>query len=444
MKRMLKEDGQVLVTAVCSLGMLLGLIGLAVDVSMLFRAERQAQIAADAGAIAGALELHYNGSTNVQTNAVNAAEANGVTAASQVAVSPNGGGYHTGTGFVQVVITKPNPTIFLHAMSVLALHSNNWGSVNVGARAVAGVTPDPSCIYLLDPTVSGALSTQGASTVNSSGCGIEVNSNSSTSVCITGGGNNLTFNAPYVRLRTTDLTNAGNCNGNLKTPTFSGAANVSDPLGGITGPISPSWSGCDYTSAASTITAGDATTQLSGYHTICFSSFVQIGSGTSTVTLNNANAYVFEKGVEIMPNTTVNASGTFDIAGGTQKPNGGKSCIGSNTQSGFLQDSSSLLNITAPSSGFSQGIALMEPSGDTTPLMVQFGSNSVNNYGAGTLSGLIYAPSATVYLHDNGGGTTATGLISDTLSICSSTLTITSYNNSPGNSSPLNSVQLVE
>src|SRR5215469_15560656 len=105
MKILRDEDGQVLVVAVCSVGMLLGLIGLAVDVSMLFRAERQAQIAADAAAIAGALELQYNGSTNVQTNAVNAAEANGVTAASQVAVSTNGGGYHTGSGFVQVVIT---------------------------------------------------------------------------------------------------------------------------------------------------------------------------------------------------------------------------------------------------------------------------------------------------------------------------------------------------
>jgi hypothetical protein len=86
----------------------------------------------------------------------------------------------------------------------------------------------------------------------------------------------------------------------------------------------------------------------------------------------------------------------------------------------------------------------MEPSGDTTPLEIQFGSNS-GNYGSGTLDGLIYAPSAEVYLHDNGGsGVSATGLISDTLNICSSSLTINSYNNAPGNASPLNSIQLVE
>jgi hypothetical protein len=49
-----------------------------------------------------------------------------------------------------------------------------------------------------------------------------------------------------------------------------------------------------------------------------------------------------------------------------------------------------------------------------------------------------------VYLHDNGGTASATGLIADTLNVCSSTLNITSYNNAPGNASPLNSVQLVE
>lgn len=447
MKILRDEDGQVLAVAVCSAAMLMGLIGLAVDVSMLFRAERQAQTAADAAAVAGALELHYNGSTNVSTNAVSAAEANGITSANQVSVSTNGGGYHKGSGFVQVIINQPNPTIFMHTMSQL-MNGNNWGSVNVSARAVAGITPDPSCIYLLDPSVSGALSTKGAATVDSAGCGIEVNSTSNTSVCITGAGNNLTFDAPYVRLRTTALTTQGNCNGSLTTPTFTGASNVSDPLGGITGPTSSnSYSGCDYTSSVSSVASGDATTQLSGYHTICFSNFVQIGSssGNSTVNLSNATAYVFENGVEILNGTTVNSSGTFDITGGSQKSNGGASCIGGgNSKTGFLQDSSSELYITAPSSGFSTGIAIMEPSGDTDPLEVQFGSNSSSSTGSGTLSGLIYAPSAPVYLHDNGGGTTATGLIADTLNVCSSTLNITSYNNAPNNASPLNSIQLVE
>jgi hypothetical protein len=415
---------------------LLGVLALAIDVGMLFRAKRQAQTAADAGAIAGALELAYNGSTNVTTNAKSAAQANGVKdPATQVTVSTTGGGYHVGTGFVQVAVIQPNPTIFMSMFG----HS----TVNVGARAVAGITPAPACIYLLDPSMQGALSAKGAFTVNAAGCGVDINSANTTSVCITGNGNSGTFNAPYVRLRAPSQVTSGNCNGTLQTPTFTGSARITDPIGGLTGPTAANnWSGCT-TSNATSIVAGDATTQMTG--TICFTNSVTIGGGTASTVNLNASNYVFENGVEILQNTTVNSKGTFDLAGGNLKRNGGSSCVnGSGNKDGALiQDSNSYLNITAPTTGATKGIALMQPPGVSTPLEIQFGSNS-GNYGSGTLNGLIYAPSAPVYLHDNGGTASATGLISDSLSVCSSTLNITSYNNSPGNASPLNSIQLVE
>ena len=48
----------------------------------------------------------------------------------------------------------------------------------------------------------------------------------------------------------------------------------------------------------------------------------------------------------------------------------------------------------------------MQPaSNTTTPLQVQFGSNNE------VLDGMIYAPGTQVYLQDNGGGVTATGVI---------------------------------
>lgn len=440
MKILRNQDGQVLVVTVLGMALFMGLVGLAVDVGLLFRATRQAQIAADAAAIAGALETQYNGSTNVTTVAQNAALANGATNTNQVTVSTSGGGSHTGTGFVQVIVKQPKPTIFMATMSQL-LGANNYQGVNVAARAVAGVTPDPACIYLLDPTAQGSLSAKGNFTINAAGCGVDINSNNTSAVCVTGNGNAGTFNSPYVRIRATSLTTGQNCNGTLDTQTFTGASYTSDPLGGITGPYtSNSWSGCDTTLSTSTITSS---TSIPNVGVVCFSNFVQI---SGTVNLNNSNttAYVFEQGVEVMQNAVVTSSGTFSIAGGLYNANGGGSCIGGNAKTGFLQDSQSTLDITAPSSGFSRGIAIMEPSGDTTPLQVQFGSNTSTNSGSGVIDGLIYAPSATVYLHDNGGTVSATGLIADTLDVCSSTLNITSYNKSPGNASPLNSVQLVE
>ena len=61
MKVIRDERGQVLVTTMCCMGILLGALGLAVDVGVLFHARRNMQTAADAAAMAGATELYYNG-----------------------------------------------------------------------------------------------------------------------------------------------------------------------------------------------------------------------------------------------------------------------------------------------------------------------------------------------------------------------------------------------
>jgi hypothetical protein len=63
----------------------------------------------------------------------------------------------------------------------------------------------------------------------------------------------------------------------------------------------------------------------------------------------------------------------------------------------------------------------MQPSNNTNQLQVQFGSNNQ------TLDGYIYAPGAEVYLQDNGGGITATGVVANDLYDNSSTIRIPSY-----------------
>ena len=115
------------------------------------------------------------------------------------------------------------------------------------------------------------------------------------------------------------------------------------------------------------------------------------------------------------------ASGvTLDIYGGT-----------------FTQNNS-ILSIHAPTSGTYNGIAIMQPAGNATQLQVQFGS------GGQTLDGMIYAPGAEVFLQDNGGGVTATGVIADTMFIKSSSLTIPSYSAAHPTTTPLKAVTLVE
>jgi hypothetical protein len=115
-----------------------------------------------------------------------------------------------------------------------------------------------------------------------------------------------------------------------------------------------------------------------------------------------AGTYVFEKGVTLSGTVTVN-SGTIDVYSGT-----------------FTQGNA-ILNVTAPTSGTYNGIALMQPATNTTDLQVQFGSSNQ------TLDGYIYAPGAEVYLQDHGGGTTTTGIVAKSMFDKASTITIPSY-----------------
>src|SRR3954452_22519230 len=62
--RLRDESGSVLVIAALSMTALLGFVALATDVGLLFRTRRNVQIAADAAAIAGALDFLYNGSSS--------------------------------------------------------------------------------------------------------------------------------------------------------------------------------------------------------------------------------------------------------------------------------------------------------------------------------------------------------------------------------------------
>src|SRR5690349_14375117 len=86
------EEGQILVITAFCLIALMGFMALAIDVGLLFRAQRHIQIAADAAATAGAIDYYYNGVTNVTDVAKRAAADNGFTDGTDgVAVTVNTG-----------------------------------------------------------------------------------------------------------------------------------------------------------------------------------------------------------------------------------------------------------------------------------------------------------------------------------------------------------------
>jgi hypothetical protein len=178
------ENGQVIVLVLMSMGLLLGVLALAIDVGVLFRAKRNVQIAADAAAFAGALDYYYNASNATAISRGTASGvANGVTTSQITVNSPPTYGPNAGkAGFVEAIVIQPNNTLFMGYLSGIS-------SINVTARAVAGAPgASQACIYISNPTASSALDLQGAYDIEAPGCGVYVNSNSGSAVHVTGNG----------------------------------------------------------------------------------------------------------------------------------------------------------------------------------------------------------------------------------------------------------------
>jgi uncharacterized membrane protein len=141
MKLLRDECGQAAMMMASFLALVaLGFMALAIDAGYFFREKRMAQSAADAAAIAAAEELSSNNRANMQSAASAMAKMNGFdnTLATNPAVvtvnnPPSYGNYVLNQGYVEVIVTKPVPTLLLGAFN----HSIT--SMGVAGRAVAGL-----------------------------------------------------------------------------------------------------------------------------------------------------------------------------------------------------------------------------------------------------------------------------------------------------------------
>ncbi|HEY2468852.1 MAG TPA: pilus assembly protein TadG-related protein [Terracidiphilus sp.] len=448
MKILRDENGQTFVLTALCMSVLLGFMGLALDVALAYHAKRNLQTAADDAAIAAALNYQYVVSGDPTTAAQTAAAKNGISS-SYVTVNSNPTtGYHQGIGFFEVVVAKPQATFFAKVLG--------YPSFTVAARAVAGVTPASSCMYITNPRDADTFKIKGNATVTATNCGIQVNSTSGSAFC---DGGSASIAATYVRLAGGQDTGGG-CNKAPGSTVFSGYASSNDPF--INKPWPPSSacssangdlvtvSGSTAITSSTTLpsksyTAGDGTT----YQLTCFNNTSSGGSpvvldgSTTPLTLGTAGQgqiFLFENGVTINGQVTVN--GTID-----------------NYQGSFSNQNGNL-TITAPASKSLtyNGLALVQPSTNTTGgcqdgslnnyvngfsphppcLQVQFGSANED------LNGYIYAPTAVTYLQDQGGGVTAAGVVSYDMYINSKLTIDNSYNDAHPATTPLSKVTLVE
>ena len=180
------ESGQALIFVALSMTIILGVVGMATDVGTLLHDKRDLQIAADAAAIAGAVEENFNpAAASVQAAGAAAATQNGLTNGSNGAVvtinPPPVYGPHAGAaGYVEAIVTKTEPVFFMKLFG--------FPSMNVTARAVAfNGAASTNCLLAINPNQPDTIHLQGSFNVAVPGCSVVDDSTDPNALFFTGG-----------------------------------------------------------------------------------------------------------------------------------------------------------------------------------------------------------------------------------------------------------------
>jgi len=227
------DSGQTLVLIALGLMMFLMVAALGVDVGYLHYQQEQLQKAADAGAIAAATALSYNGEwmdaglNDVAANGFS----NGVGGVTVTINNPPAAPdpFAGNSNYVQVIVTKPIPTFFMRIAGRY--------SVNVTSRAVANAAGNASaCIWVLDPTDSGSLLLDGNVNLNAS-CGIRIESDSPSALTKHGNSGSITVGGVLGSIGI--VGRCSGCDSNVTPTPVTGIPKFNDPLGSVPAPVNP-------------------------------------------------------------------------------------------------------------------------------------------------------------------------------------------------------------
>lgn len=224
--------GVIIVMFALLLPIIVGFIGLAVEVSLWYQQRRSIQSAADAAAIAAAYEAAEGASSTIRdATARREAQRNETTLADadiSINVPPTISTVYNDTASfpnaVEVVVSKSVTPLFA------GFFMNN--ALSIGAYAVGNVsfTQNPACVLTLGATDSDAVKVSGnGSTVTLSGCTVHANSNatgtgSGNAIRTTGNGASLTADCINARGPISGTTTTTVCS-SVKT----GAPSIDDP-----------------------------------------------------------------------------------------------------------------------------------------------------------------------------------------------------------------------
>jgi Putative Flp pilus-assembly TadE/G-like len=423
-----EQSGQVLVlTALCMM-VLLGMMGMALDVGMLFRAKRNVQIAADAAAVAAALDYKYNGSlTSAVTQGRTASAENGITngtggAVVSINIPPKYGPDAGTSGYIEAIVQDPTSTLFMRMFGV--------SSVDVAGRAVVGTGSGAGCLWTL--ARSGLdVSLTGSGALATTNCDIYDDSSASDALKLVGSGSITAKSIGIVG----NYSETGS--GTISPKPTTGIAPAADPLASL--PVPTITSGSCSSSCTQSFTGSSNNTLQPGTYT----SISNTGSGkltlaagnyviTGSLTNTGSGALVLGAGnYSIGGNLTSTGSGATTLGSGFYTIGGNLKLTGSGpltadgvtfyTQGTTTVTGSSSLSLTAPTSGTYSGILFFQSRSDTSALSITGSSGS-------TIQGILYAPAAALTLTGSGTMTVSLDIIVDSLTETGSgSVNVTNY-----------------
>jgi Flp pilus assembly protein TadG len=236
-----RRDGKILVLFALLLPVLLGVLGLVIDGGLLMAAHRQTQNAADAAALAAAMDLMRGKSlADATTTATTFVQTHNGLANASVTINnpPATGPYAGNSAYVEAIVTYPVSTLFIQVLGVNP-------SQQVQARAVAGfearsagegaIVLDPNARPGLSVAGGGHLEVKGRVVINSQGAGVDENGapvNLNLSQYGASTGNNSTVKAADIQIvGGVDVpANYQPVNPGDKKPLHAGALPEPDPL----------------------------------------------------------------------------------------------------------------------------------------------------------------------------------------------------------------------
>ncbi|WP_348262311.1 pilus assembly protein TadG-related protein [Telmatobacter sp. DSM 110680] len=445
--RLREDSGQTLVFVALGMTVLVAFMGLAIDVGLLLRSRRNMQIAADAAAIAAALDYRYNSSTtSAKAAGQAAATVNGVTngtggATVTINIPPVYGPYAGDSGFIEAIVLDPSPTIFMGVLS-------KKNSLNVGARAVAGSGSNVGCIWTLAKSGTD-VSLTGSGSITASNCDIyDDSSSASSALTLTGSG---AITAKEVGI-VGGYTRTGS--GSISPIPVTGIAPAADPLASLAAPSIPTGT-CSSNCTQSNTGSGNLSLNQGTYTSIS-------NTGSGTLTLNPGNYIITGDLTNTGSGSLILGAGNYTI-GGNFKSTGSSSLtlgsglyiIGGNLQltgSGSMTGSSITfytqgattltgsgnMNLSAPTSGPYSGILAFQARSDSSTM-------AITGSGGDHIQGILYAPSAPLTLTGSGSLNVSLDLIADSLTETGSgSIVDTNYSVVTNPNSVLSRLALVE